>query len=154
MCIRDRHTELLKSDVLKDFHEMWPEKFSNKTNGVTPRRFVLLANPAMSKLITETIGSGWPTDMERLRELEPHADDAGFREAWRGIKTHNKNNLVHEIKRVAHVDVDPASMFDVQVKRIHEYKRQHLNLLHVVSLYKRLKDNPNLAVAPLSLIHI
>ena len=146
------HTELLKSDVLKDFHEMWPEKFSNKTNGVTPRRFVLLANPTMSKLITDTIGSGWPTAMERLGELEPHADDPAFREAWRGIKRHNKNNLVHEIKRVAHVDVDPAAMFDVQVKRIHEYKRQHLNLLHVVSLYKRLKDNPNLEVAPRTVI--
>jgi len=146
------HTELLKSDVLKDFHEMWPEKFSNKTNGVTPRRFVLLANPTMSTLISDTIGSGWPTDMGRLRELEPYADDPAFREAWRRIKAGNKEHLVREMKRNAHVDVDPASMFDIQVKRIHEYKRQHLNLLHVVSLYKRLKDNPNLNVAPRTVI--
>ena len=146
------HTELLKSDVLRDFHEMWPEKFSNKTNGVTPRRFVLLANPTMSTLISDTIGSGWPTDMGRLRQLEPHADDPAFRAAWRQIKRQNKEKLVSEIKRFAHVDVDPASMFDVQVKRIHEYKRQHLNLLHVVSLYKRLKDNPNLDAAPRTVI--
>ena len=146
------HTELLKSDVLRDFYEMWPEKFTNKTNGVTPRRFVLLSNPTMSALIDETIGSGWPKDMARLRELEPFADDPAFREAWRKVKAGNKNRLVGEIKRVAFVDADPASMFDVQVKRIHEYKRQHLNLLHVVSLYKRLKDNPNLEVAPRTVI--
>jgi starch phosphorylase len=146
------HTELLKSDVLKDFHEMWPEKFSNKTNGVTPRRFVVLANPTMSGLIEDTIGSGWVTDMMRLRELEPYADDPAFREAWRRIKAGNKEHLVREIKRFASVDVDPASMFDIQVKRFHEYKRQHLNLLHVVSLYKRLKDNPNLHVAPRTVI--
>ena len=146
------HTELLKSDVLRDFYEMWPEKFTNKTNGVTPRRFVLLSNPTMSALIDETIGSGWPKDMARLRELEPFADDPAFREAWRKVKAGNKNRLVGEIKRVAFVDADPASMFDVQVKRIHEYKRQHLNLLHVVSLYKRLKDNPNLDVAPRTVI--
>jgi starch phosphorylase len=146
------HSELLKSDVLKDFHEMWPEKFSNKTNGVTPRRFVLLSNPAMSKLIDDTIGGGWVTDMTRLRELEPHADDPAFREVWRKIKSGNKHHLVREIKRHAGIDVDPASMFDVQVKRIHEYKRQHLNLLHVVSLYKRLKDNPNLDIAPRTVI--
>jgi starch phosphorylase len=90
--------------------------------------------------------------MQRLRELEPYAEDAAFREAWRGIKRGNKERLVHEIKRFAHIDADPASMFDVQVKRIHEYKRQHLNLLHVISLYKRLKDNPSLAVAPRTVI--
>jgi starch phosphorylase len=131
---------------------MWPEKFSNKTNGVTPRRFVLLANPTMSSLISDTIGSGWPTDMAKLRELEPHAQDAAFREEWRRIKQNNKVRLVREIKRLANVDVDPVAMFDVQVKRIHEYKRQHLNLLHVVSLYKRLKDNPNLEIAPRAVI--
>ncbi|WP_300454247.1 glycogen/starch/alpha-glucan phosphorylase [Accumulibacter sp.] len=146
------HTELLKSDVLKDFHEMWPEKFTNKTNGVTPRRFVLLANPTMSSLIDETIGRGWVTDMERLRELESWAEDPTFRDAWRRVKAGNKVRLVREIKRLTGSDVDPASMFDVQVKRIHEYKRQHLNLLHVVSLYKRLKDNPQLEVAPRTVI--
>ena len=146
------HTELLKSDVLKDFHDMWPEKFSNKTNGVTPRRFVLLANPTLSQLIDDTIGSGWVTDMGRLRELEAHVDDAAFRQAWRQIKAGNKDRLVSEIQRHAQVDVDAASMFDVQVKRIHEYKRQHLNLLHVVSLYKRLKDNPHLDIAPRTVI--
>ncbi|HRF11602.1 MAG: glycogen/starch/alpha-glucan phosphorylase [Candidatus Accumulibacter phosphatis] len=146
------HSELLKSDVLKDFYEMWPEKFNNKTNGVTPRRFVVLANPTMSGLIEETIGTGWVTDMTRLRELEPYADDPAFRESWRRIKSGNKKRLVGEIKRFAHVDVDPASMFDIQVKRFHEYKRQHLNILHVVSLYKRLKDNPDLVIAPRTVI--
>ncbi|MBL8399262.1 MAG: glycogen/starch/alpha-glucan phosphorylase [Candidatus Accumulibacter sp.] len=146
------HSELLKSDVLKDFYEVWPEKFSNKTNGVTPRRFVLLSNPKMSHLIDETIGAGWVTDMPRLRELEPHADDPAFRDAWRTIKSANKQHLAQEIRRHAGVIVDPSTMFDVQVKRIHEYKRQHLNLLHVVSMYKRLKDNPNLSIAPRTVI--
>jgi len=146
------HSQLLKSDLLGDFYDLWPNKFSNKTNGVTPRRFVLLANPTMSQLINETIGQGWVTDMTRLRELEPFAEDPEFRKTWRNIKQGNKNNLVGEIKRVAYVDADPASMFDIQVKRIHEYKRQHLNLMHVVSLYKRLKDNPNLEMAPRTVI--
>ncbi|EXI69051.1 MAG: Maltodextrin phosphorylase [Candidatus Accumulibacter adjunctus] len=146
------HSELLKSDVLRDFHEMWPEKFSNKTNGVTPRRFVLLANPAMSGLIDEVIGKGWVTDMPRLRELERHADDAAFRAEWRRVKASNKLRLMREIGRSTVVDIDPETMFDVQVKRIHEYKRQHLNLLHIVSLYKRLKDDPNLDVAPRTVI--
>jgi starch phosphorylase len=146
------HSDLLKSELLRDFCDLWPEKFSNKTNGVTPRRFVLLSNPTMSQLIDDTIGKGWVTDMARLRELEPHADDPAFRKVWRNIKRSNKESLVREIKRVAYADVDPASMFDIQVKRIHEYKRQHLNLLHVVSLYKRLKDNPNLDVAPRTVI--
>jgi starch phosphorylase len=146
------HTELLKADVLRDFHEMWPEKFTNKTNGVTPRRFVLLANPTMSRLIDETIGPGWVTDMARLRQLEAHADEPAFRAAWQRIKLANKVRLASEIQRYAHVDVDPQSMFDIQVKRIHEYKRQHLNLLHVVSMYKRLKDNPNLEIAPRTVI--
>ncbi|HNC52267.1 MAG TPA: glycogen/starch/alpha-glucan phosphorylase [Accumulibacter sp.] len=146
------HTQLLKSDVLTDFHEMWPEKFTNKTNGVTPRRFVLLANPTMSKLIDDTIGPGWVTDMTRLRELEPYADDPSFHAEWRRVKAGNKLRLLHEIKRHAHLDVDPATMFDVQVKRMHEYKRQHLNLLHVVSLYLHLKENPHLDVAPRTVI--
>ncbi|MCB1965736.1 MAG: glycogen/starch/alpha-glucan phosphorylase, partial [Candidatus Accumulibacter sp.] len=146
------HTELVKSDILKDFYDLWPEKFRNKTNGVTPRRFVLLSNPTMSQLIDDTIGRGWVTDMTRLRELEPYAEDKAFRKAWRDIKRGNKEHLIREMKRLAHVDADPASMFDVQVKRIHEYKRQHLNLLHVISLYKRLKDNPNLVVAPRTVI--
>lgn len=146
------HTDLLKSDVLTDFYDLWPEKFRNKTNGVTPRRFVRLANPAMSQLIDRTIGGGWITDMRRLRALEAYADDPGFRAEWRQIKAQNKECLVREIRRSAHVEVDPASMFDVQVKRIHEYKRQHLNLLHVISLYKRLKDDPGLQVAPRTVI--
>ena len=146
------HTELVKSDILKDFYDLWPEKFRNKTNGVTPRRLVLLSNPTMSQLIDDTIGRGWVTDMTRLRELEPYAEDKAFRKAWRDIKRGNKEHLIREMKRLAHVDADPASMFDVQVKRIHEYKRQHLNLLHVISLYKRLKDNPNLVVAPRTVI--
>ncbi|HPP47795.1 MAG TPA: glycogen/starch/alpha-glucan phosphorylase, partial [Accumulibacter sp.] len=146
------HSELLKSDVLRDFYEFWPEKFGNKTNGVTPRRFVLLSNPRMSRLIDETIGTGWVTDMLLLRQLEKHTEDPAFRDAWRQIKSANKVHLAHEIRRHDGVLVDPTSIFDVQVKRIHEYKRQHLNLLHVVSMYKRLKDNPNLTLAPRTVI--
>jgi starch phosphorylase len=146
------HTDLLKSDVLKDFHGLWPEKFSNKTNGVTPRRFMLLSNPALSRLITDAIGEGWVTDMTKLRQLEKHANDSGFRQAWQSVKRANKESLAREIQKRAWTTVDPDSMFDVQVKRIHEYKRQHLNVLHVVSLYKRLKDNPNLEVVPRTVI--
>jgi len=151
--VAELHSQLLRDKVLPDFSELWPEKFTNVTNGITPRRFVRLANRRLSDLLTDTLGDdGWVTDLDRLRELEPYADDAAFREEFRAVKRGNKEHLVREIKRVAHADADPASMFDVQVKRIHEYKRQHLNLLHVISLYKRLKDNPNLVVAPRTVI--
>lgn len=140
------HSELLKSSVLKDFYEMWPERFSNKTNGVTPRRFLALANPGLRELLDRTVGEGWLTDLGRLRGLEPFVDDAAFRHEWRDIKRNNKSRLARYIHSVSGVELNPDWMFDVQVKRIHEYKRQHLNVLHIVALYHRLKQNPGLSI--------
>ena len=146
------HTELLKRDVLKDFYELWPRKFSNKTNGVTPRRWMVLSNPQLSDLITEQIGDGWIKDLSQLRSLEPFAEDAQFRARWREIKQHNKREFAALAARRTGVIADPHSMFDVLVKRIHEYKRQHLKVLHIVSLYHGIKSNPSLAVEPRTFI--
>jgi starch phosphorylase len=140
------HSDLLKASVLKDFYELWPERFSNKTNGVTPRRFMALSNPGLRELLDETIGDGWLSDLDRLRGLEAYVDDAVFRGRWREIKRANKARLADYVRTTTGVDLDPGWLFDVQVKRIHEYKRQHLNVLHIVSLYYRLKQNPNLEI--------
>jgi starch phosphorylase len=142
------HTKLLKADVLRDFHELRPERFVNVTNGVTPRRFLALANPRLAALVTEAIGDGWPRDLERLRRLEPLADDAAFRAKWRAVKRANKADLAAVVEARAGVACDPDSLFDVQVKRIHEYKRQHLNVLHVIALWQRLRREPKAAVPP------
>jgi starch phosphorylase len=146
------HTELLKSSVLRDFYELWPERFSNKTNGVTPRRFLALANPELRELINRSIGSGWLTNLDELRKLESFADDAAFREQWRAVKYANKERLAAWIHAQTDIELDPNWLFDIQVKRIHEYKRQHLNVLHIATLYKRLKDNPELDVPPRAFI--
>ena len=146
------HSELLKRDVLKDFYDLAPGKFTNKTNGVTPRRFLALANPGLTRLISEAIGDNWVRDLDELRALEPLAEDAGFREKWRRVKLENKRLLAAEIERRAGLRVDPASLFDVQIKRIHEYKRQHLNILHVISLYHWLKENPDAECTPRTVI--
>jgi len=142
------HSELLKSDVLRDFAELWPEKFSNKTNGVTPRRWMVLSNPRLSHAISRRIGDDWILDLSQLRKLEPLADDAEFRAEWRRIKHANKTTLAQHIEQRTGVIVDPAAIFDVQVKRIHEYKRQHLNILHVIGLYHRLKTDPKFSMEP------
>ena len=146
------HSELLKKDVLRDFHALWPQKFSNKTNGVTPRRFVALSNPSLASLITEAIGDGWLRDLGMLRGLEPLAQDAGFHKAWREIKFENKRVLSALLRRRTGVAADPNSLFDIQVKRIHEYKRQHLSVLHVIDLYRRILEEPGLDVAPRTFI--
>jgi starch phosphorylase len=146
------HSDLLKASVLKDFFELWPERFSNKTNGVTPRRFLALSNPGLRELLDRTIGDGWLTDLQRLRGLEPFVDDASFRLEWRDVKRNNKARLARYIDSVAGVELNPDWMFDVQVKRIHEYKRQHLNVLHIVALYHRLKQNPGLSIPPRAFI--
>ncbi len=146
------HTELLKKDVLKDFNEMWPQKFSNKTNGVTPRRWMVLCNPKLSDLVTEHIGDGWIKDLSQLKRLEPLADDAGFRARWHAIKQHNKRAFAALARARTGIVADPDSLFDVLVKRIHEYKRQHLKVLHIVSLYHAIKSNPSLAVQPRTFI--
>jgi starch phosphorylase len=134
------HTELLKRDTLRDFHALWPDKFSNKTNGVTPRRFLALINPGLAALITEAIGEGWCRELDRLRALEPLAEDSEFRARWRRVKADNKRALARVIGARAGLSVDPDSLLDVQIKRIHEYKRQHLNVLHVIGLYQKLRQ--------------
>jgi len=146
------HSELLKKDVLRDFHALWPQKFSNKTNGVTPRRFVALSNPSLASLITEAIGDGWLRDLDMLRGLEPLAQDTSFHKAWREIKLENKRVLSALLRRRTGVAADPNSLFDIQVKRIHEYKRQHLSVLHVIDLYRRILEEPGLDVAPRTFI--
>jgi len=146
------HTELLKATVLRDFHELWPEKFSNKTNGVTPRRFVALANPDMTALIRGAIGDDWVRDLGELRRLEPFAEDAKFRAKWRRVKRSNKAKLAAIIRSATGLEVSPESMFDVQAKRIHEYKRQHLNLLYIVTLYARLLRDPKADIPPRTFI--
>ena len=146
------HSELLKASVLKDFYELWPERFSNKTNGVTPRRFLALANPGLAGLLDRTLGSGWLTDLSKLRGLARHADDAVFRREWRTIKEDNKARLAAQVRASTGIELDPSWLFDIQVKRIHEYKRQHLNVLHVVTQYCRLRKNPTLPLAPRAFI--
>jgi starch phosphorylase len=136
------HTDLLKRSVLRDFHELWPERFSNKTNGVTQRRFMRLANPALSALVSARIGDGWITRMEELRRLEPFAGESDFRRRWREVKRANKARLADYVRTTTGVELDPDWMFDVLSKRIHEYKRQHLSLLHIVTRYLRLKGGP------------
>ncbi|HEX8960341.1 MAG TPA: glycogen/starch/alpha-glucan phosphorylase, partial [Geobacteraceae bacterium] len=136
------HTELLGREVLRDFHEMFPEKFHNVTNGVTPRRWLALSNPRLAALISRTIGDSWITHLDELRRLEPLADDPRFQEEWQRVKRENKNDLAALILERTGVSVDPDSLFDIQVKRLHEYKRQHLNVLHVITLYARMKLDP------------
>ena len=138
--VAELHSELLKRDVLQDFHALWPEKFSNKTNGVTPRRWVALSNPRLSALISDAIGAHWVSDLDQLVRLEPLAEDAAFRSRWRGVKRANKVEFAAFVRQRTGVAIDPESLFDVQVKRIHEYKRQHLNILHVIAQYVRLKS--------------
>jgi starch phosphorylase len=142
------HSELLKKIVVPDFADMFPERFSNKTNGVTPRRWLLQANPALAGLITEAIGPGWVTDLSQLRRLLPLADDAGFRGRFRKAKRDAKVAFAAWVKSTTGQVVDPDAVFDSQIKRIHEYKRQLLNLLHVVVLYDRLRTDPNRDVPP------
>ncbi|MEW6077416.1 MAG: glycogen/starch/alpha-glucan phosphorylase [Thermodesulfobacteriota bacterium] len=134
------HTTLLQQTILKDFYELWPEKFSNKTNGVTPRRFMVLANPGLTDLISGTIGTGWIRDLNQLKALEPYAGDPSFCSRWANIKYQCKSHLADIIQKETGAIVDPASLFDIQVKRIHEYKRQHLNVLHIITHYRRLKQ--------------
>jgi glycogen phosphorylase len=136
------HSELLKQTVLRDFAELWPDKFCNVTNGVTPRRFVALSNPGLTKLITSRIGDDWLRDLNQLRKLEAFADDAEFQQQWREVKLANKRCLAAIISERTNVKVAPDSLFDVQVKRIHEYKRQHLAALHIITLYLRFKGDP------------
>jgi glycogen phosphorylase len=150
--VAEMHSELLKRTVLHDFYELWPQKFFNVTNGVTLRRWLALSNPELSQLITSKIGEGWITNENQLRKLEPFADDAAFRKKWHDVKQIRKQELAAWIKQCVGAVVDPTTLFDVQVKRIHEYKRQLLNILYVISLYNQLKKNPTIDIVPRTLI--
>ena len=142
------HSELLKETVLKNFYELFPEKFSNKTNGVTPRRWMVQSNPRLSQLICEKIGSGWINNLDRLQKLESWADNRDFRQQWQETKFAVKQELADYTLEKTGIKVNPNSMFDVQAKRIHEYKRQHLNVLHIITLYNRIKQNPSRTITP------
>jgi len=146
------HSDLLKASVLKDFYEMWPERFSNKTNGVTPRRFLALANPGLRELLNRKLGDRWLKDLGMLRKLESYTGDSAFRHEWRAIKQANKQRLAAYIHTHTGVELESTWLFDIQVKRIHEYKRQHLNVLHIITLYRRLKENPALKIPPRAFI--
>lgn len=150
--VAELHTNLMCQTIFSDFHRMWPHKFVNVTNGVTPRRWVLQANPGLSALVTDSIGPGWITDLAKLKELEPHLANASFLERFREVKQENKNRLAQLIRTRLGVRVDPTSMFDVHVKRIHEYKRQLLNVLHVITRYNRLRDHNVIAEKPRTVI--
>jgi starch phosphorylase len=150
--VAELHSRLLKEDVLADFYALWPEKFRNVTNGVTPRRWVALSNPRLSKLISEAIGNQWLTHLEQLNTLQPLADDSAFRDRWREVKHANKKDFATFIHQRTGISIDPHSLYDVQVKRIHEYKRQHLNILHVIGLYNRLKSDPGFTMHPRTFI--
>lgn len=142
------HSDLVTTDLVPDFYELWPEKFNNKTNGVTPRRWLLKANTRLAGLISNTIGNDWITDLDQLRGLEPYADDAGFKKSFIDVKRANKLLLAEKIWSTNRIRVDPAALFDVQVKRIHEYKRQLLNVLHIISLYLSIVEDGEELAAP------
>jgi starch phosphorylase len=137
--VAELHSRLLKEGLFRDFHEFWPNKFNNKTNGVTQRRWLTMCNPGLSGLISERIGDGWITQLDQLRKLAPCVEDAAFRQRWREVKQTNKQRLADMVAHDCGVVFDTSALFDVQVKRIHEYKRQLLNILHVVHLYNRIK---------------
>jgi starch phosphorylase len=146
------HTELLKTHVLSDFYALTPEKFSNKTNGVTPRRWMRLSNPRLAQLLSARLGSGWVQDLEKLRKLEPLVTDREFCAEWRAIKRHNKLQLSAFIQDRLGIATDPDSIFDVLVKRLHEYKRQHLLILYILTLYKHIQRDPDVDIVPRTFI--
>ena len=146
------HTDLLRRDVMTDYAAMYPERFNNKTNGVTPRRWLAWCNPRLSKLITSRIGAGWTTDLDQLRKLEPHAEDPAFRNAFREVKRANKVDLSQHIRDLRWVQLNPDAIFDVQIKRLHEYKRQLLNAIHIVALWMKARRDPSSIIHPRAFI--
>ncbi len=146
------HTELLKTGLFKHFHEFYPGKINNKTNGITPRRWLLKCNPGLAALITRKIGPGWITDLERLKQLIPYADDPDFQKDFAAVKRQNKVALARVVRESCGINISPDSLFDIQVKRIHEYKRQLLNLLHVITAYHRIITHPELRYTPRTVV--
>lgn len=146
------HTELIKTTIFRSFYKIWPEKFVNKTNGITPRRWLIQCNPALTKTIASKIGENFASNLDELRKLESYADDLGYQLEWQKIKKENKISLSKIIKSETGITIDPASIYDVQVKRFHEYKRQLLNILNVIGQYRRIKENPNQDYTPRTVI--
>ena len=146
------HTEILKKALFPDFFELWPERFTSKTNGISQRRWLKLCNPGLAELLNEWIGHGWDTDLEWLTKLAPLAEEEAFRRRWRAVKARNKKELAKTIERLTGTPVDASSLFDCQVKRMHEYKRQLLNALHVLHVYGRLKADPGAVLVPRTVI--
>ena len=142
------HTKLLRQNLFHSFDQLYPGKIRNKTNGITPRRWLLACNPRLSKLISSKIGDGWERDLDRLQQLAEHAEDPSFQKDFLDVKQSNKKHLAEVIEQRIGLKIDPVAIFDVQIKRLHEYKRQHLNLLHILTLYRRLLNNPELDIQP------